>query len=764
MPTARTIAFDGWVLRMDLGELTKDGRKIRLQDQPLQILEELLAHPGELVSREQLIARLWPKGIVDFDTGLNSAVRKLRIALQDEAETPKYIETVPRKGYRFIGAIGPPAAEPGSSESPVPAVTAAPAWRPRRAYVYLAAAAMAALVLAGIALISLRQEATTYPPATASASAPRESRTIAVLPFEASTPGEANESVALVLTDVIRTRLAAHKGVLVIAGDTFAPLSDVHLGRRELEQKLHARFLLQGRAARAGDQIRTDVELIDGVSGAQLWSTGLDRSATDAAALCDAIVQRVAGTMHPGAEAEATKGAGPQAINLEAYELYVRGRRLSESSELPADINTAIELSRRATILDPSFARAYLALGVLQHWVAGDDPNLAAEATKAVDRALELDPALGEAWIWRARFIRHKDPVKAEELFRKGLELAPSYATGYALFGYFLYSQYRKGEAIEMMERARRIDPLTLDFYLDQAFFLMVSRSDVAGHDRLVREALAINPGYRPALVQLALSKYEYSGEFAEGIRFIEQALARDAEGDADVLASAIYLDVDDLATAKAVLRERADPEHVRGLVRIAQYERNPSRAAELVRSLAEPSPTLEGGPVSPMAEALRDAAIRTGDYVSALKVLEASYAAYAPTESRMWSRGLGLVYAHTLVLAGEVQRGRKLAAAILAQLDTESVGRAENWLCRERAAAFAVLGDDERALEQLAISLKVRKFYRWWYLAELDPLYDHLRDDPRFQALAERAKQHRIAQRALVEEMRQKGEVPKRT
>jgi DNA-binding winged helix-turn-helix (wHTH) protein len=95
---------------MDIGELTKDGRRIRLQDQPLQILDALLSHPGELVTREHLIARLWPKGVVDFDTGLNSAIRKLRVALCDVADTPRYIETVPRKGYRFIGPIDKPSA------------------------------------------------------------------------------------------------------------------------------------------------------------------------------------------------------------------------------------------------------------------------------------------------------------------------------------------------------------------------------------------------------------------------------------------------------------------------------------------------------------------------------------------------------------------------------------------------------------------------------------------------------------------------------
>src|SRR6186713_1572291 len=103
----REIRFDGWTVNFDSGEITRDGNTHRLQDQPLQILEELVGHPGEVVSREQLIARLWPKGVVEFDTGLNSAIRKLRIALGDGADTPQYIETLPRKGYRFVATLEP---------------------------------------------------------------------------------------------------------------------------------------------------------------------------------------------------------------------------------------------------------------------------------------------------------------------------------------------------------------------------------------------------------------------------------------------------------------------------------------------------------------------------------------------------------------------------------------------------------------------------------------------------------------------------------
>lgn len=111
MTLVREIRFDGWTLRPASGELRRDGRTVRLQSQPLQVLEALLERPGEMVTREQLISRLWPKGIVDFDTALNSAVRRLRTALGDHADTPRYVETIPKRGYRFIAPLEPTAPE-----------------------------------------------------------------------------------------------------------------------------------------------------------------------------------------------------------------------------------------------------------------------------------------------------------------------------------------------------------------------------------------------------------------------------------------------------------------------------------------------------------------------------------------------------------------------------------------------------------------------------------------------------------------------------
>jgi DNA-binding winged helix-turn-helix (wHTH) protein/TolB-like protein/tetratricopeptide (TPR) repeat protein len=742
---ARAIRFDGWVLHLDSGDLAKDGRRIRLQEQPLQILEELLRNPGELVTREQLIARLWPKGVVDFDTGLNSAVRKLRIALQDDVETPRYIETVPRKGYRFI--------------VPIDAPIASPIVRPRRTYLY--AGGMAALVLLAAALtfVATRRESPTEPASSPSV----DSRTIAVLPFRAATPGDANEELALVVTDVLRNRLASIDGVISIATGSTARLPDPDPDAREIGRKLNARFLLKGSTARSGDEISTEAELFDATSGARLWSASFDHSSKEVALLREEIVERVAGSLHVAAK-PASPTSAPAAIDLDAYLLQVRGWQLMEKNWGIDSVSKAIELFRRATILDSRFARGYLSLGEAQLFADsltnGKHPELLAEANQALDRALELDPALGEVWIERAAVARYSDPVRAEEWYRKGIALSPSLAGGYAEFARFLFGHHRKGEAIEMINRARQLDPLTPELHLAQAFFVMVGSSDVAGHDRLVREALTISPGLEPALIQLGQSQYEYSGEFAQGIRLVEQGVAKDPASPDRNLAATIYLDLDDPAAAMAVLGE--SQQAVSAQVKIAQYRGDARRAAELAWKIED---DWETAPVAPISEALRDGAIATGDYARVLERLEARYALQATdAEPRVWSRGLGLVYAHTLLLAGETQRGRKLATSILVQLEAESVGRTENWFCRERAAAFAILGDDERALAELAIAQKMRKYYRWWYLAERDPLFAHLRSDPRFRALTDQASKYRIEQRALLEQMRRKGEVPKRS
>lgn len=790
----RTICFDGWVLRADLRELTKDGRRTHLQDQPLQVLCELLAHPGELVTREQLIARLWPERVVSFDTGLNSAVRKLRIALQDEADGARYIETVPRKGYRFIGTIEPwpdeqsvvrlPASPPGVEEMPSPERMASKAgvapegtswppslarWYRRRSYTYLAAAGAGLLLVAGLTASQLRRDAVSTAVALPVGSVPvllhSRTITITVAPLRSRSNEQADSLLALGVTDLVRFELTELEGIRVVASTSTAGTPGPHANADALGAELGARYLLRGSVARVGDRLNMAVELVDVPSGSRVWSQAFDRKVTDARVVLQDLVAGIADTLHVAIAASARDVSARQ-VNLDAYSLYAQGEQFMASHTI-ADTERAIGVFERVTVLDPTFARGYLALAQAVGLAAalrlrwdqeGEAAN--ARAKNAIDRALELDPTLAEAWIERAR-LTMTDPIKAEELYHKALALAPNSAIGYQRFSEFLMDQERYGEALVMIDRARDIDPLAPGLRARAAYLLRLSRSDYAGAERLLREALALNPSSHQLLTQLAEVHFAF-GEAAEGIRLAEKSMTLDPEsGTGRYLTATGYLEVDDPQAALAVCGELRQP--IEALVQIAQYQHDPHRAAELAHTANEGWRWADD---RMLAEALRDGAMATHDYASVIKRLESENAKLVTRGTRQWSwnTGTGLVYAHTLVLAGEVDRGHALAASILAWLDKESVGRTAHALSRARAAAFAILGDEEHALQELEASVRVNQIARWWYTADLDPLYARLRRDPRFQALAAKAQEHRRDQRMLVNEMRRRAEIPIRT
>lgn len=774
MTRTQTRSFDGWTLRLDIGELEKDGRRIRLQDQPLQVLDELLSRPGEVVTREELIARLWPKGVVDFDTGINSSVRKVRVALDDVGETPRYIETLPRKGYRFIGSLDPPPAEPALPapqvspntdprlELPSPLPLDGPGHPTRRSWrTYLYAMAGVA-VLAGIAVSYLDWGVSERTASQIDSNAGEEldAHTLAVLPLRTAASAEADLLLAQSVTDLIRNRLADFKNMVVIASTSSPVLATGRDGLRASSGKLHARYLVTGGIERAASRLYLDIQLIDASSGKQLWQSTFDRPFVEMAQIREEIFRNVAAAVKATVDTRESDAAAPAPLSLEAYQAYMRGQKLM-ANETAEDVGKAVELFRRATVLDPGFARAYLALGQAQ-WLAFDlggqvAPDLRLAASNAVERALELNPAMGEAWIERAR--RTRDVQEAEAQYRKGLAYSPNYGKGYSYYSDFLFVENRLGEAIETIERARAIDPLVPDLYLNQAFMEIVSRSDVAAHDRLVLQALEVNPEYQPALRQLAESRWEYSGEFADAARIIERAIALDPQSeDSRTIATHVYLDLGDPRSAIAA-QGAGHPLSME----ILQFQRDRRSAAELLRELPASSLWF-GGAFAIEAEALRDDALLNRNYGPALARLEAAYATRPTARPLMWSRYQAIIYAHVLTLAGQVERGRKLAASTLVMLDTQSVGRKEGWLSRERAASYMVLGEKERALQELSTAVKAKRLYRWWYTFELDPLFEPLHEDPRFVALREEAKSHCEHQRALLEELRSKGEVPRHT
>lgn len=759
MPQPLTIRFDGWTLDLRVGDLVRGEEKVRLQDQPLQVLNELLEFPGELVTREQLIARLWPKGVVDYDTGINSAVRKLRVALQDTGATPRYIETVPRKGYRFIGRIdaeAPAMAETPAAIAPPPPP---PAPRvPRHSFIYVLGGLLAIGVI-GLLIwrkpVSPSTDSISPVAVTTPAANPqKDERVLAVLPLKSAGNDEAI-LLASSVADLLRDRLASFAGLTVISTRSAANLGAVADDVQAAGRKLHAQFVLHGHIERQGDQLQIALELRDTQTGKPLWAGDFVRPAGELATVREEAAAQIARVLHLPASAP-----GPASpINLEAYELYVRGQRLMQSLRA-SDAEQAAALFQRATVLDPGFARAYLANGqalVLAHRLdSPTSPELLARVDKRYERALQLDPTLGEVWIERARLSEDKN--RAEQLYRKGVALSPNYGVGYMRYSELLMPQNRRGEAIEMIDRARRIDPMTPNLHVRKAFMVFIQRSDVAGSEALLREALEIDPNFKVALLQLADSRHTWSSEFAEAMTLAERGIALDPDDDsARTMAAAMYLDLDDPQAADNVLRGvRARSE---ADVELAKYRHDVRRAAEIAYGM--PDDDWNEGLFSTLGEAICDGAAQSGDYVRAIQLLESKY---ATGEGFVMRRsGLSVVYAVTLKLAGDTERSSRVARSLLATLDAEGVGRPKDWFSRERAALFAVLGDDAKAMELLEDGQRMNRFARWWYTGELDPLYKHLHSHPRFKAMVARAKQHRAQQRALLEEMRNQGTVPRR-
>jgi len=336
----RKVSFDGWVLDRESGDLSRDGNRQRLQELPLKVLGLLLASPDGLVTREQLIKHLWPKGVVDFDTGLNTAVRKLRVALGDVTDAPRYIETIPRRGYRFVGTIDP---DPPSAAEPTPVPFVAPpieepasggekqpveggkpiaptlalqelvrdtapvpdrsvdlsiqnepgsATKPRRRMFFGIAATLALSI--GVMYWLLHRVATP-PVVTSSIPTPAlPDQSVAVLPFESLSTEPNNEFLALGIAETVLHRLASLRDLTVIGRTSSFVFKNRNEDARQIGRALNARYLVEGSVQRAGERLRVQAQLIDAASGKQLWSLAFDRPLADIFALQDEIAGLIA--------------------------------------------------------------------------------------------------------------------------------------------------------------------------------------------------------------------------------------------------------------------------------------------------------------------------------------------------------------------------------------------------------------------------------------------------------------------------------------
>jgi len=466
----REIRFDGWKIDFNSGEISKHGDTHRLQDQPLQILEELVKRPGEVVTREQLIARLWPTGVVEFDTGLNSAVRKLRIALGDDAETPRYIETLPRKGYRFIAALDPEPtipSLPALTEHYVPTSfeTGAVIGRrssDRRAPVKRLAWGFGSILVAVVlAVVAWRMPGGWFQ----SAKAPENLPTIVVLPLVDMSINQHEQALCDGLTDELSNWLAHIPTLRVVARTSAFAFKGKNTDVREIGRTLGATHVLEGSLRRSGDQLRITVQLITAATGLHLWSKSFDMPIGDIFLIEDTVSRAVAEALHLELSADiAETWAQRQPEKMEAYELYLLGR--ARQSKRTSDDNVkAVEFFRRSLAADPDYALAHVGLAetLLNDLSLNRTPleDVSAEVEPMINHALALNPMLPEALAVKGWLLNEQ--FKTEEalpILKRAIAANPNDAASHRFLGNVYDRRADPEEALRNYSISASLDPL----------------------------------------------------------------------------------------------------------------------------------------------------------------------------------------------------------------------------------------------------------------------------------------------------------------
>jgi TolB-like protein/DNA-binding winged helix-turn-helix (wHTH) protein/Tfp pilus assembly protein PilF len=540
--TARThrTRFAAFDVDLRSGELHKHGIRLKLQDQPFQVLALLLEHSGDVVTREELRQKLWPADtFVDFDTGLNSAIKKLRDVLGDSAEEPRYIETLPRRGYRFIACIengaqpAPPAGEESQlaptlpAEEPVSKETRPPesaaarrAVAPQLRRIQIGLVAMAAFVLLvfGLNLGGWRDR-------LLSRRAPENISSIAVLPFQNLTGEPAQDYLVDGMHEELIAELGSISALHVISRTTMMKYKQTKMSLPDIARELNVDTVLEGSVRRSETQVWITAQLIHASADRHLWTRTYQRTVQEVPLLqgdvARAIAQEIESKVTPKEKARLERD---RVVNPEAYEAYLRGRvfLFSSDEKAAAYFETAIEK-------DPNYAAAFAGLSYSYSRrgagpLRGREAMVLAEA--AAQRALALDETLAEAHaaLGLVKYRYQWDWQGAEAEFRRAIELNPNFAEGHASYSTYLRILRRCSEALSEGRRAHALDPLSRIIHTELALNLRcLRRDDEAAAE--VKKALEVDPQDAGALRLIGLTELE-KGQAREAIASYEQAVS----------------------------------------------------------------------------------------------------------------------------------------------------------------------------------------------------------------------------------------------
>ena len=532
--------FGTFEVDLRAGELRKHGLLVRLQEQPFQVLVMLLDHPGEVVTREELQKRLWPADtFVDFDHGLNKAINKIRDALSDSAESPRFVETVARRGYRFLAevrdvdttpALGP---EP-RIEAPSQAKDHGPAnlaegpegHKPLGTSLAWGVALLVLLLLISVAWALYPRNRTSHP-----------IRSLAVLPLESLSGDASQDYFADGMTDELITDLSQISALRVISRTSVMPYKGVRKPLAQIARELNVDAVVEGTVLRSGNQVRITAQLIQAPADKHLWAHDYEGDLRDTLALQNqvarAIAENIRVNLNPQEDA-ALKSS--KVVNPDAYVSYLKGRYFW-NKRTANGLKAAVAYFNQAVDEDPNYARAYSGLAdtyaLLGDWqyAVMTAKEALPKAKAAAVKALELDSALGEAHNSLAFCLDgfDWDFESAEKEFRRAIELNPGYATTHHWYAWHLALVGRNADAIAEMKKAQDLDPLSLIINADLAELLVIAHS----YDESIeqsRKTIEMDPNFGLAHNQLAQA-YLQKQMYAEAIGELRKAIQLSGDG-----------------------------------------------------------------------------------------------------------------------------------------------------------------------------------------------------------------------------------------
>jgi TolB-like protein/DNA-binding winged helix-turn-helix (wHTH) protein/tetratricopeptide (TPR) repeat protein len=557
------------------GELLKNGRKVRLQDQPLQVLAMLLEQPGKVVSREELRQRLWPTDtFVDFDHGLNNAINRLRDALNDSTEAPRFIETLPRRGYRFIAELRSDTPAP-IEESPqvtstewstassvgahkLPLIVTAPSplskHQLKKLGLWAASIGIAAALILGLYFERAR---------SVRGIAAMRIQSVTVMPLDNLSGDPSQEYFADGITDALTTYLAQMRGIRVISRTSAMHYKGTKKALPEIAKELGVDAVVEGSALRSGAFIHVNVQLIYVPEDSHIWAHSYEGATSNLAAMESEIANDLARRIGTTTPLESSKSLSRAVtLNPEAYDLYLRAEPYYGLQTREAN-DQAIRLLEKSVEIDPQFAAAYAALaaayGTRAIGVEINEPKWIEKASAAVGRALALDPNLAEGYVSRGYLLWSRangwSHERAVSDYRHALELNPNLAEAHHQLANVYNHVGLLDKAGEEIKMAIALDPLNTGIRFRVGINLLYQGRYQESLVEL-RDSEKFLPPFWAFQTSFALQHLGRQREAQEKIETLLRANPLDMGGSLTAMQALLAADAGDVPLAERKIRE----------------------------------------------------------------------------------------------------------------------------------------------------------------------------------------------------------------